>query len=71
MKKIASLLAIILFTAACVTTPQSRADELAYCKKMETEMGLQHTHSHSEAKGLGLNPMNVTHDRCRQMLASQ
>ena len=25
-------------------------------------------HDHAEAKGMGMNPMNVTHARCRAML---
>jgi hypothetical protein len=51
MKKIAILLTIILPISACVTTLQTTADELAYFQKMETEMGL--------------NRMNVMHDRSR------
>jgi hypothetical protein len=56
--------------AACATIPADPAKELAYCEQMERQMGIDHRHDHAEAKGMGLNPMNVTHDRCRQMLGS-
>jgi hypothetical protein len=52
----------------CVTTPETKAKEMAYCERMEREMGVTHIHDHADAKGMGLNPMSVTHDRCRQML---
>lgn len=54
--------------AACVTTPAHPAKELAYCEQMERHMGTDHRHDHAEAKGMGVNPMNVSHARCRQML---
>ena len=56
--------------AACATTPEERSKELAYCERMEKDMGTQHVHDHAEAKGMGINPMNVTHERCRQMLGT-
>ena len=31
-------------------------------------MGVEHNHNHAEAKGMGMNPMNVTDNRCRAML---
>lgn len=68
MLKVILLLVAALPLAACVTTPETRAKELAYCERMEREMGVQHTHDHATAKGAGINPMNVTHDRCRQKL---
>ena len=58
----------LLPLAACVTTPETQAQEMAYCQKMEREMGVGHIHDHAEARGMGMNPMRVTHDRCRQML---
>lgn len=61
-------LALALPLAACVTTPESRAKELAYCQRMEQEMGLNHVHDHAEAKGQGVNPMHVTHERCKELL---
>jgi hypothetical protein len=58
----------LLTLAACVTTPEMTAQEMAYCERMEREMGVEHRHDHAEAKSIGVNPMNVTHARCRQML---
>jgi hypothetical protein len=55
--------------AACATTPEPGSAEFAYCERMEREMGTEHRHDHAEARGMGMNPMNVTHDRCRRMLA--
>ena len=63
--------ALALPLAACVTTPETRARELAYCERMEQQMGVDHIHDHAEAKGMGMNPMHVTHDRCRKMLAAK
>lgn len=68
MRKSIFALVAALPLAACVTTPEMRAKELAYCERMEREMGVGHTHDHAESKGMGMNPMNVTHARCRQML---
>ena len=68
MLKVAITVAAALPLAACVTTPQASSEELAYCQRMEREMGTGHTHDHAEAKGMGMNPMNVTHARCRQMM---
>jgi hypothetical protein len=53
--------------AACATTPPS-SEEMAYCQRMEREMGTGHRHDQAEARGMGMNPMNVSHARCRQML---
>lgn len=68
MIKIALAAAAALSLAACVTIPADPTQELAYCERMERQMGTEHTHDHAEAKGIGVNPMNVTHARCRQML---
>lgn len=68
MLKIALVSAAALPLAACVTTAESRSKELAYCEQMERQMGSDHVHDHSTAKGAGIDPMNVTHDRCRQIL---
>ena len=68
MFRIAFAVAAALPLAACVTTPAPSAQELAYCERMEREMGTEHTHDHAEAKGMAMNPMNVTHARCRRML---
>lgn len=68
MLKIALSLTAALSLAACVTTTELTADERAYCERMERQMGTDHRHDHAEAKGVGMNPMNVSHARCRQML---
>jgi hypothetical protein len=59
---------VTLPLAACVTTPADPAKELAYCERMERQMGTEHAHDHAEIKGMGMNPMNVSHARCREML---
>ena len=68
MLKVILPLIAALPLVACVTTPEVEAQERAYCERMELEMGVNHTHDHSVAKGMGIDPMNVTHSRCRQML---
>ena len=52
---------------ACVTVPPTSA-EIESCRKMEREMGLGQRHDHNEMKGRGLNPMNLSHARCQQIL---
>lgn len=69
MFKIALALAAALPLAACATTAETRSKELAYCEQMERQMGTDHVHDHGAAKGMGLDPMNVTHARCRDMLS--
>lgn len=68
MLKIVVALAGALPLMACATTSEVTAEERAYCEGMERETGVDHRHDHSEAKGMGMNPMNVTHARCRTML---
>jgi len=58
----------LISLTGCATTSTPSAAELSYCQKMEREMGTAHAHNHAEEKGMGLNPMNVTHARCRSML---
>ena len=38
---------------------------------MEDNMGLATPHDHNEMKGQGRNPMNLSHDRCLQILKQQ
>ena len=71
MLKIALALVAVLPLAACATTPQPSTQELAYCQRMEREMGTDHVHDHAEARGMGMNPMNVSHARCRDMMESR
>ena len=60
----------LLLLAGCVTTsPEREAAERAACEEMERDMGLGTTHDHNEMRGLGRNPMNVSHERCQQILA--
>lgn len=68
MIRLSLTLVAALPLAACATTRDTSAGELAYCQRMEREMGTNHQHDHAEAKGMGMNPMNVTHARCREML---
>jgi hypothetical protein len=67
MLKLALVAVAALPLAACATTPPTES-ELAYCQQMERTMGTDHQHDHAQAKGQGLDPMNVTHARCRDML---
>lgn len=63
----------LLLLGACATTadPERLAAERASCERMERDMGLQTTHDHQAMKGQGLNPMNLSHERCQQLLSQQ
>ncbi len=52
---------------ACATIPPTSA-ELESCRKMESRMGVDYKHDHGEFKRNGMNPMNLSHSRCRQIL---
>jgi hypothetical protein len=52
---------------ACATVPPTSA-EIESCQKMEAEMGVGQRHDHNEMKGQGINPMNLSHARCMQIL---
>lgn len=52
---------------ACATVPPTSA-ELESCQRMESEMGIGQTHDHNGMRGQGLNPMNLSHARCQQIL---
>ena len=56
-----------LLLGACVTTRPTSA-QVESCRAMESNMGLQTPHDHGEMKGQGRNPMNLSHDRCHQIL---
>jgi hypothetical protein len=56
-----------LLVGACATVPPT-SEELASCRQMEGEMGLGTRHDHDEMKGRGLNPMNLSHQRCMEIL---
>lgn len=54
--------------AGCATT-RATAEQRASCERMEQSMGLGTTHDHAAMKGMGMNPMNLSHERCQQILA--
>lgn len=68
MTKIVMAAAALLTLAACATTADAGAKERAYCEQMERRMATNHTHDHSAARGAGIDPMSVTHTRCRKLL---
>ena len=53
----------------CATTRIATSKERAACVEMEKDMGLGTTHDHAEMKSMGRNAMNLSHDRCVQILA--
>lgn len=57
--------------AGCTTMSGRTATsaERASCAEMEKDMGLGTPHDHAEMKGMGRNAMNLSHDRCVQILA--
>ena len=65
--RILAAVASTMFLTACVTTPPTSA-QIESCRAMEGQMGLQTPHDHNEMKGRGRNPMNLSHDRCVQIL---
>ena len=70
MKLVCSGLGLVIVAAlsACATTREYTAEERAYCQEMEQRMGTNHVHDQSSIKARGINPMNVTHSRCRRIL---
>lgn len=64
-------IATALLLSGCATTGGRMATsaERASCVDMEKNMGLGTTHDHAEMKGMGRNAMNLSHDRCMQILA--
>ena len=56
--------------SACVTTRPATAEQRAYCERMAAEMGNRAAHDHGEMKGQGPGGMNLSHQRCREILAS-
>lgn len=71
MKTALLLIVAALPLAACATTSQSRAEKLAYCQAMQSEMGTDTLHDHAASKGMAPNSMNLNHDQCRQLLQAR
>jgi len=69
------MISIPIVTAAlltgCATTggPMATSAERASCVEMEKDVGLGTTHDHAEMKGMGRHAMNLSHDRCVQIIA--
>lgn len=68
----AILLSIVtaMLLSGCATTGgrMATSEQRAACVEMEKNMGLGSPHDHGEMKGRGLNSMNLSHDRCMQIL---
>jgi len=68
MKKMTQMSVLILLPIAllggCVTA-QATAEERAWCQEMEQRMGTDARHVHRR----GSSSMNLSHRRCRQILA--
>lgn len=62
-----AVMSLTALLGACATTPATEA-EIASCREMEGKMGLAPTHDHAEMKNQGMNPMNLSHARCQQIL---
>lgn len=61
----------IVFLAGCATTREATSAELSSCEKMEQTMGTNAAHDHNSLKGMGMNSMNISHERCQQMLGTR
>lgn len=61
----------LMMLAGCATTNGGSytAEERASCVEMEKDMGTGTVHDHNAMKGMGMNPMNITHERCQEILA--
>ena len=67
---IAAAASPLLLAGACATTPAASytEEERASCERMEAGMGLDTPHDHAAMKGTGMNPMNLSHERCIQIM---
>jgi hypothetical protein len=63
---LASLALIAL--AGCATTQEASVEERAYCQGMAERMGLETTHDHGAMRGSPPNSMNISHERCQQIM---
>ena len=66
---IASCMPLLVLAGCATTDPERLAAERESCERMERDMGLGQTHDHGAMKGQGLNPMNLSHARCQQLLS--
>jgi hypothetical protein len=64
-------LAALAGCAATTTNRVATADQRAYCERMSQTMGTKAGHDHGETKGMGPNAMNLSHARCRDILAAK
>ena len=71
MFKVVWTLAAVAALSACATTRTATAEERAECERMAAQMGTGTTHDHSAMKGMPANPMNLTHERCQQLLSQK
>lgn len=62
---ISTLSAALLGGCATITPTPT---QIASCQDMERDMGLSTPHDHNEMKQAGRNPMNLSHERCQQIL---
>ena len=69
MNKLLAAAIPALLLGGCATTRQATAEERAQCQAMAQTMGTQTTHEHGEMKGQGPSGMNLTHQRCQQILS--
>ena len=61
----------IILLAGCATTREATSAELSSCEKMEQTMGTNATHDHNALKGMGLNSMNLSHERCQKIIGAR
>ena len=69
IRPISTSIVAVGLLAGCVTPRMATSEERAACMEMEKDMGLGRTHDHAEMKDQGRNAMNLSHDRCVQILA--
>ena len=74
MKKLLTVLVApgLVLVSGCATMKPTHtlAEKRASCEAMKSEMGVNPIHDHGEWKGGPRNPMGLTHDECRKILAS-
>ena len=66
------IIGFVALAAATVSIPSAfaaTAEERAECEKMMKDMGTEQRHEHSQDKGQGPSAMNMTHARCKEILA--